>query len=68
MDVVSICSMNHEHGRRSPPRRRKHLLIEKPMALTLEELRRVQRAIERAGVKSQGASSSTGATSSPSRT
>jgi predicted dehydrogenase len=56
VDVVSICSMNHEHGPQAiaAAEAGKHLLIEKPMALTLEELRRVQRAIERAGVKSQG--------------
>jgi predicted dehydrogenase len=56
VDVVSICSMNHEHGAQAiaAAAAGKHILIEKPMAMNLEELRRVQQAIRTAGVKSQG--------------
>lgn len=56
VDIVSICSMNHEHAEQAiaAAEAGKHMLIEKPVALNLDELRRVERAIERAGVKSQG--------------
>lgn len=56
VDVVSICSMNHEHVDQTVAAAEagKHLLIEKPVALDLAGLRRVEDAIIRAGVKSQG--------------
>jgi predicted dehydrogenase len=56
VDVVSICSMNHEHAPQAiaAAEAGKHLLIEKPAALDLDELRRVERAVEAAGVKTQG--------------
>jgi predicted dehydrogenase len=56
VDVVSICSMNHLHVEQgiAAAEAGKHMLIEKPAALDLEGLRALERAIERAGVKSQG--------------
>ncbi len=56
VDVVSVCSMNHEHVEQgvAAAEAGKHVLIEKPVALDLQGLRRVERAIEKAGVKSQG--------------
>ena len=39
---------------RSPRQAGKHILVEKPVALNLDGLRRVQRAVEKAGVKYQG--------------
>lgn len=56
VDVVSICSMNHRHAEQAiaAAQAGKHVLIEKPAALDLEELRRVEAAITKAGVKSQG--------------
>ena len=56
VDVVSICSMNHEHVEQgvAAAEAGKHVLVEKPIALDLEGLRRLERAIEQAGVKSQG--------------
>lgn len=55
VDVVSICTINDQHGPQAiaAAEAGKHVLIEKPAAMDLEELRRVTRAIERAGVKSQ---------------
>lgn len=54
VDVVDICSMNHLHAQQalSAAEAGKHLLIEKPAGHTLDELRRLQRAIREAGVKS----------------
>ena len=56
VDVVSICSTNemHEAQAIAAAEAGKHMLIEKPAALSLDGLRRVERAIEKAGVKSQG--------------
>jgi predicted dehydrogenase len=56
VDVVSICSMNHLHTEQAVAAAEagKHMLIEKPIALNLDELRRLERAIAKAGVKSQG--------------
>jgi predicted dehydrogenase len=55
VDVVSICSKNHEHVDQSVAAADagKHLLIEKPVALDLAGLRRVERAVQQAGVKCQ---------------
>ncbi|MGH2354736.1 MAG: Gfo/Idh/MocA family protein, partial [Chloroflexota bacterium] len=54
--IVSICSMNHLHVEQgiAAAEAGKHVLIEKPAALDLEGLRKLERAIEKAGVKSQG--------------
>src|SRR5262245_19867007 len=56
VDVVSLCSTNEMHAPQAiaAAEAGKHMLIEKPAALNLEELRAVQRAVEQAGVKSQG--------------
>src|SRR5436190_2521608 len=56
VDVVSICSTNEMHAPQAiaAAEAGKHVLIEKPVALTLEDLRQVERAVEKAGVKSQG--------------
>jgi predicted dehydrogenase len=56
VNVVSICSMNHLHEEQgvAAAEAGKHVLIEKPVAMSLEGLRRLQRAIDTAGVKSQG--------------
>lgn len=56
VDVVSICSMNHRHVEQgiAAAEAGKHVLVEKPVALDLDGLRRLQSAIEKAGVKSQG--------------
>jgi len=56
VDVVSICSMNHEHVEQgvAAAEAGKHVLVEKPLALDVDGLRRLKGAIEKAGVKSQG--------------
>jgi len=54
VNVVSICSMNHLHVPQgiAAAEAGKHVLIEKPAANDLEGLRRLERAITKAGVKS----------------
>ncbi|HEV8634076.1 MAG TPA: Gfo/Idh/MocA family oxidoreductase [Chloroflexota bacterium] len=54
VDLVDICSMNHLHVPQgiAGAEAKKHLLIEKPAAIDLEGLRRLEAAIDRAGVKS----------------
>lgn len=54
VDVVDICSMNHLHVPQalSAAEAGKHLLIEKPASHSLDDLRRLQRAIREARVKS----------------
>ena len=54
VDVVTICSTNEKHARQGilGAQAGKHLLIEKPVALSLEDLRALQQAINRAGVRS----------------
>ena len=54
VDVVDICSMNHLHVEQgvAGAEAGKHLSIEKPAALDLEGLRRLEAAIDRANVKS----------------
>ena len=54
VDVVDICSMNHLHVPQgiAGAEAGKHLLIEKPAALDLDGLRRLEAAIDRAKVKS----------------
>lgn len=56
VDVVSICSTNEVHAEQAVAAAEagKHMLVEKPLALNLEALRKVQRAVEKAGVKYQG--------------
>jgi predicted dehydrogenase len=56
VDVVSICSTNDLHSEQAVAAAEagKHMLIEKPVALDLVGLRKVERAVEQAGVKSQG--------------
>ena len=55
VDVVSICTINDQHGAQAiaAAQAGKHVLIEKPAAMDLAELRQVTRAIDAAGVKSQ---------------
>lgn len=53
VDVVSICSYPYEHAQQAiaAARAGKHLIIEKPLALNLKDLRRMVSAVESAGVK-----------------
>jgi predicted dehydrogenase len=53
IDVVSICSYPYEHARQAVAAAKagKHLIIEKPLALNLKDLRRLQEAVNDAGVK-----------------
>lgn len=55
VDIVSICTINDQHGPQAiaAAQAGKHVNIEKPAAMTLDELRAVRRAIKAAGVKSQ---------------
>ena len=53
VDVVSICTPQHLHCEHviEAARAGKHLVIEKPVANSLDELRRMQAAVRAAGVK-----------------
>ena len=53
LQVVSICSYPHQHADQivAAARAGKHLIIEKPITLTLAEARRVADAVKAAGVK-----------------
>jgi len=53
LHVVSITSYPQQHARQAMAAARagKHLIIEKPLALSLRELRALQAAVQRAGVK-----------------
>ena len=53
IDVVSICSYPYEHAAQAVAAARagKHLIIEKPLALNLRDLRKIEEAVEKAGVK-----------------
>jgi len=53
IDVVSICSYPYEHARQAVAAAKagKHLIIEKPLALNLKDLRQMQKAVSDAGVK-----------------
>jgi predicted dehydrogenase len=53
IDVVSICSYPYDHAAHAVTAARagKHLIIEKPLALNLKDLRRMQAAVSGAGVK-----------------
>ncbi len=54
VDIVVICTPNHLHAEQAicAARAKKHLLIEKPLALTMEDSRRVAHEVQKAGVKS----------------
>jgi predicted dehydrogenase len=54
VDIVDICSPSHVHAPQAVAAAEagKHLLVEKPMALSMEENRAVRDAVARAGVKS----------------
>jgi predicted dehydrogenase len=53
IDTVSICSYPYEHARQAiqAAGAGKHLIIEKPLALSLEDCHAIAGAVERAGVK-----------------
>lgn len=53
LDVISICSYPSGHARQAiaAAKAGKHLIIEKPLALTWKDCRAVQRAVEQAGVQ-----------------
>jgi predicted dehydrogenase len=53
VDIVAICTPQHVHCENviSAAKAGKHLLIEKPVAVSMKELRRMQQAVKRAGVK-----------------
>ena len=52
IDIVDICTPHHLHAEQSiaAARAGKHLIIEKPLCLTVEDLSAMKRAIEDAGV------------------
>lgn len=52
IDIVDICTPHHLHAEQSiaAARAGKHLIIEKPLCLTIEDLVAMKRAIEEAGV------------------
>ena len=53
VDIVDICSPSHLHASQgiTAAQAGKHLLVEKPMALTMEENRALRDAVAQAGVK-----------------
>ena len=53
INVVSICSYHRDHARQAiaSAEAGKHLIIEKPLALTLEDCRAIEDAVKKAGVK-----------------
>ena len=53
IDAVSICSYPYEHAAQAVAAAKagKHLIIEKPLALNLRELRKIEEAVDAAGVK-----------------
>lgn len=53
VDIVSICTPQHLHARHvlAAATAGKHLLIEKPVGIAMEEIRPMQAAVDRAGVK-----------------
>jgi predicted dehydrogenase len=54
VDVVDVCSPSHVHAQQgiAAAQAGKHVLVEKPIALTMEENRALRDAVARAGVKS----------------
>ncbi len=53
VDIVSVCTPQHVHAENviAAARAGKHIVIEKPVAQTLEEMRAMQAAVNEAGVK-----------------
>ena len=53
IDVVSVCSYPYQHAKQviAAAAAGKHLIIEKPLALNLKDLRAMRRAVAKAGVK-----------------
>lgn len=53
IDVVSICSYPNDHARQAVTAARagKHLIIEKPLALSWKDCRKVEAAVKETGVK-----------------
>ncbi len=53
IDVVSICSYPYQHTEQviKAARAGKHIIVEKPLCLSLKELRAMEAAIKKAGVK-----------------
>lgn len=53
IDIVSICTPNHLHAEETihAAEAKKHILIEKPVALNLEDLIEMREAVRQAGVK-----------------
>jgi predicted dehydrogenase len=53
LDVVSVCSYPYDHAKQviAAARAGKHLIIEKPLALSLPDLRAMQKAVQKARVK-----------------
>jgi UDP-N-acetyl-2-amino-2-deoxyglucuronate dehydrogenase len=54
VDIVDICGPSHVHAEQgiAAARAGKHILVEKPIALTMEENRALRDAVAQAGVKS----------------
>ena len=53
VDVVSVCTPQHLHCQNvvAAAAAGKHMIIEKPVGISLEELRRMRKAVQQAGVK-----------------
>src|ERR1041385_6892169 len=53
IDVISVCSYPYDHAKQviAAAKAGKHLIIEKPLCLSLKDLRAIQKAIEQAKVK-----------------
>jgi len=51
--VVSVCSYPYDHAKHviAAAKAGKHLIIEKPLCLSLKDLRAMQKAVEQAGIK-----------------
>jgi len=54
VDIVDVCSPSHVHAEQgiAAAEAGKHVLVEKPIALTMDENRALRDAVEKAGVKS----------------
>src|ERR1043166_1336143 len=53
IDVISVCSYPYDHAKQviAAAKAGKHLIIEKPLCLSLKDLRAMQKAVEQAKVK-----------------
>src|SRR5205814_4503116 len=53
INVISVCSYPYDHAKQviAAAKAGKHLIIEKPLCLSLKDLRAMQKAIEQAKVK-----------------